>query len=101
MRLRSLLAPLPLAAVGAAAFLVAAGAGGSRPPAAGPSPASAWRGLVGCPRAEVAIRRRMLVVLAPPSLADLLARLVGPPDLAAPLRSPPGCHPAAQPVRVA
>src|SRR4051812_38786859 len=80
MRLRSLLAPLPVAAVGAAAFLVAAGAGGSRPPAAGPSPASAWRGLVGSPRTEVAIGQRMLVVLGAPSLADLLARHGGIAD---------------------
>src|SRR5437899_1537109 len=80
MRLRSLLAPLPLLAVAAAAFLVAAGGGGSKPISPRVAHATAWRGLVGGPRPEVAIGQRMLVVLGAPSLADVVSRHGGIAD---------------------
>src|SRR5438067_6555975 len=81
MRLRSLLAPIPLAALAVAAFIVT-GAGGRStvPAAAGKSLASAWRGLVGSPRPEVAMGQRMIVVLTAPSLADVVARHGGIAD---------------------
>src|SRR5919198_1339065 len=52
----------------------------SLPPLAAQAAAAAWRGLVGDPRPEVAIGQRMLVVLAAPSLADMVTRHAGIAD---------------------
>jgi len=64
------------ATAGAAVAVVAAG-GGSSPapvPPASRAAAVAWDGLVGEPRAPVAVGQRMIVVLRFPSLADRVAR---------------------------
>jgi subtilisin family serine protease len=80
MRLRNLLALPPLAALAAAAVLATAGGGGSKPPQQPRPAAAAWQGLVGDPRPQVAIGQRMLVVLAAPSLADMVTRHAGIAD---------------------
>jgi subtilisin family serine protease len=71
----SRVAPLALVALVAALALVLAetrGAGGATN-----APAIAWSGLVGGPRAEVAVGQRFLVVLDFPSLADKVAAAGG------------------------
>ncbi len=55
----------------AAAFVTVIPAGGV--PRPGPSPAGDWRGLVGEPRANVALGERMIVLLKTPSVAQRLA----------------------------
>ncbi len=80
MRLRRREAPqlgvLGALALAATLLSVAAGAGGAshdRPQVA----ASAWRGLVGTPRQQVAVGQRVIVVLNSPSLADRVAAAGG------------------------
>ena len=75
MRLRSSdsSALLPLSA---ALLTVAAGAGGASHEGDQAS-ASAWRGLVGTPRQQVAVGQRVIVVLNSPSLADRVAAAGG------------------------
>src|SRR5204862_2489037 len=80
MRLRNLLAPLPLAGLAVAAFVVTGAGGPSRTPPARASVATAWRGLVGSPRPEIAMGQRMIVILNAPSLADVVARHGGIAD---------------------
>jgi subtilisin family serine protease len=80
MRLRRREAPqlgvLGALAVAATVLSVAAGAGG-----AGQGEmrvgASAWRGLVGAPREQVAVGQRVIVVLKSPSLSDRVAAAGG------------------------
>lgn len=67
---------LALVALGATLLSVAAGTGGAGKDAARAA-ASAWRGLVGAPRQEVAFGQRVIVVLKNPSLADQVARAGG------------------------
>ena len=67
---------LALVALGATLLSVASGAGSARHDAAGVA-ASAWRGLVGAPRQEVAVGQRVIVVLKTPALADQVARAGG------------------------
>src|SRR5437867_459806 len=70
---------LALVAGGALALLYGT-AGGSRARQAAPTAraaASAWRGLVGVPRAPVALGQRVIVVLRAPSLADHVAGVGG------------------------
>src|SRR6266540_3735639 len=80
MRLRRREAPqlslLAGVAVGATLLSVAAGAGGARHDAVRVA-ASAWRGLVGAPREQVAVGQRVIVVLKSPSLADRVATAGG------------------------
>ena len=80
MRLRRREAPqlglLGALALAATLLSVAAGAGGaSREPDR--LAASAWRGLVGTPRQQVAVGQRVIVVLNSPSLADRVAAAGG------------------------
>jgi subtilisin family serine protease len=67
---------LALVALGATLLSVAAGAGGTGRDSVRVA-ASAWRGLVGAPRQEVAVGQRVVVVLNTPSLADQVARAGG------------------------
>jgi subtilisin family serine protease len=67
---------LALVALAATLLSVAAGTGGAGHNAARVA-ASAWRGLVGAPRQEVAVGQRVIVVLKSPSLADQVARAGG------------------------
>ena len=67
---------LALVALGATLLSVASGAGSTRDEAAEVA-ASAWRGLVGAPRQEVAVGQRVIVVLKAPALADQVARAGG------------------------
>src|SRR5262245_41589514 len=80
MRLRRREAPqlgvLGAIALAAALLTVAAGAGGASHEEAQPD-ASAWRGLVGAPRQQVAVGQRVIVVLNSPSLADRVAAVGG------------------------
>jgi len=69
----SLLAALALAAT---LLSVAAGAGSAQKENAHVA-ASAWRGLVGTPREQIALGQRMIVVLNSPSLADQVAAAGG------------------------
>jgi Subtilase family len=81
MRLRNLLALPPLAALAAAAVITTtAGGGSSKTPPEPHAVAAQWRGLVGDPRPQVAVGQRMLVVLAAPSLADMVTRHAGIAD---------------------
>ena len=76
---RSTAALSALAGVAAAAVLTVPSRGGGAPPQA-PSrleAAAAWSGLVGAPRAPVALGQRVLVVLAAFSLADRVQRAGG------------------------
>jgi hypothetical protein len=59
---------LPAAILVAVALAAAGGGAASGTPPA--TEASAWRGLVGGPRPDVALARRVIVLLAAPSLAD-------------------------------
>src|ERR671915_2001939 len=67
---------LALVALAATLLSVAAGSGST-----GHDPVSvagsAWRGLVGAPRQEVAVGQRVIVVLRTPALADEVARAGG------------------------
>jgi len=80
MRLRRREAPqlgvLGAVALAATLLSVAAGAGGAQHDATRVS-ASAWRGLVGTPRQQVAVGQRVIVVLKNPSLADRVASVGG------------------------
>lgn len=77
MRPRSLLRGIPLAvAVAVALLLVSAGGEETSLRQRTGSAAASWRGLVGGPR-QVALGRRVLVVLKAPSLADRVARAGG------------------------
>jgi subtilisin family serine protease len=67
---------LALVALGATLLSVASGAGSTKREAEVLA-ASAWRGLVGSPRQEVAVGQRVIVVLSAPSLADQVARAGG------------------------
>ena len=67
---------LALVALAATLLSVASGAGSARHDVDEVA-ASAWRGLVGAPRQEVAIGQRVLVVLNSPSLADQVANAGG------------------------
>jgi subtilisin family serine protease len=67
---------LALVALGATLLSVAAGAGSAGDDAARVA-ASAWRGLVGAPRQEVAVGQRVIVVLNTPSLSDQVAHVGG------------------------
>src|SRR5918992_1486956 len=67
---------LALVALGATLLSVASGAGSTKREAEMLA-ASAWRGLVGSPRQEVAVGQRVIVVLSAPSLADQVARAGG------------------------
>ena len=81
MRLRRREAPqlgvLGALALAATLLSVAAGAGGASHEADRTTVASAWRGLVGTPRQQVAVGQRVIVVLNSPSLADRLAAAGG------------------------
>src|SRR5262245_30944193 len=80
MRLRRREAPQLglLAAVALAATLLTVGAGaGSAGHEQQTQAASAWRGLVGAPRQQVAVGQRVIVVLNSPSLADQMAAAGG------------------------
>ena len=81
MRLRRREAPqlgvLGALALAATLLSVASGAGGASHEADRPTVASAWRGLVGTPRQQVAVGQRVIVVLKSPSLADRLAAAGG------------------------
>src|SRR5687768_9597666 len=82
MRTRSLRAALRrvavLTAVAIASTLLVVSAGGERPTLLpGESDAGEWQGLVGEPRAEVALGQLSLVVLNLPSLADRVAAAGG------------------------
>lgn len=70
------LSVLALVALAATVLSVAAGTGGAGDDATRVA-ASAWRGLVGSPRQEVAVGQRVIVVLKTPSLADEVARAGG------------------------
>ena len=76
MRLRRREAPqlslLAILALAATLLSVAAGAGGAGH-GTDRVAASAWRGLVGSPREQVAVGQRVIVVLKTPSLADRVA----------------------------
>ena len=63
-------------ALGATLLSVAAGAGGAGDNGVRVA-ASAWRGLVGSPREQVAVGQRVIVVLNSPSLADQIASVGG------------------------
>ena len=80
MRLRRREAPqlgvLGAVALSATLLSVAAGAGGAGHDA-GRLASSAWRGLVGTPRQQVAVGQRVIVVLNSPSLADRVAAAGG------------------------
>ena len=80
MRLRRHEAPqlgvLGALALAAALLTVAAGAGGARHEDERLD-ASAWRGLVGAPRQQVAVGQRVIVVLNSPSLSDRVAAAGG------------------------
>lgn len=77
MRWREATGIVVLAGVAAAAvLLVSVGGGGAAPPRRAVG-AEAWSGLVGSPRAPVAIGQRVLVVLTAFSLADRVARAGG------------------------
>jgi len=80
MRLRRREAPqlgvLGAVALAATLLSVAAGAGGPRNNGLRVA-ASAWRGLVGTPREQVAVGQRVIVVLKSPSLADRVASAGG------------------------
>jgi subtilisin family serine protease len=67
---------LALVALAATLLSVSAGTGGAGEGAVRAG-ASAWRGLVGAPRQEVAVGQRVIVVLKTPSLADEVARAGG------------------------
>jgi subtilisin family serine protease len=67
---------LALVALAATLLSVSAGSGGAGEGATRVA-ASAWRGLVGSPRQEVAVGQRVIVVLKNPSLADEVARAGG------------------------
>jgi subtilisin family serine protease len=67
---------LALVALAATLLSVASGAGSTPRDAAGVA-ASAWRGLVGSPRQEVAVGQRVIVVLETPALADHVAHAGG------------------------
>jgi subtilisin family serine protease len=67
---------LALVALGATLLSVASGAGSTKRDAETLA-ASAWRGLVGSPRQEVAVGQRVIVILSAPSLADQVARAGG------------------------
>jgi subtilisin family serine protease len=67
---------LALVALAATLFSVAAGSGGADEGVTHVA-ASAWRGLVGAPRQEVAVGQRVIVVLKSPSVADQVARAGG------------------------
>ncbi|HET7856971.1 MAG TPA: S8 family serine peptidase [Gaiellaceae bacterium] len=67
---------LALVALAATVLSVAAGTGGAGDDATRVA-ASAWRGLVGSPRQQVAVGQRVIVVLRTPSLADEVARAGG------------------------
>src|SRR5918992_5854153 len=67
---------LALVALAATLLSVAAGAGSARDDRVTVA-ASAWRGLVGAPRQEVAVGQRVIVVLRTPALADEVARAGG------------------------
>jgi subtilisin family serine protease len=67
---------LALVALAATLLSVSAGTGGAGEGATRAA-ASAWRGLVGAPRQEVAVGQRVIVVLKTPSLADEVARAGG------------------------
>src|SRR6266496_1028950 len=80
MRLRRPKAP-QLGVLGAVALAgtllsVGAGAGGTGRDGLRVA-ASAWRGLVGTPREQVAVGQRVIVVLSSPSLADRVAAAGG------------------------
>ena len=80
MRLRRREAPQLglLAALALAATLLTVGAGaGSAGHEQQDQAASAWRGLVGSPREQVAVGQRVIVVLNSPSLADQVAAVGG------------------------
>ena len=80
MRLRRREAPqlgvLGALALAATLLSVAAGAGGASHDRTSVA-ASAWRGLVGTPRQQVAVGQRVIVVLNSPSLADRVAAAGG------------------------
>ena len=80
MRLRRREAPqlgvLGALALAATLLSVAAGAGGASRESDHVA-ASAWRGLVGTPRQQVAVGQRVIVVLNSPSLADRMASAGG------------------------
>jgi minor extracellular serine protease Vpr len=80
MRLRRREAPqlgvLGALALAATLLSVAAGAGGASQEDQ-PLAASAWRGLVGSPRQQVAVGQRVIVVLNSPSLSDHVAAAGG------------------------
>ena len=63
-------------ALAATLLSVAAGAGGARHEDE-QLDASAWRGLVGAPRQQVAVGQRVIVVLNSPSLSDQMAAAGG------------------------
>ena len=67
---------LALVALAATLLSVSAGTGGAGEGATRAA-ASAWRGLVGAPRQEVAVGQRVIVVLKTPSLADQVGRAGG------------------------
>ena len=81
MRLRRREAPqlgvLGALALAATLLSVASGAGGASHEADRATVASAWRGLVGTPRQQVAVGQRVIVVLNSPSLADRVAAAGG------------------------
>jgi minor extracellular serine protease Vpr len=81
MRLRRREAPqlglLGALALAATLLSVAAGAGSVPRDEQGQLEASAWRGLVGTPRQQVAVGQRVIVVLNAPSLADQMASAGG------------------------
>ena len=68
---------LALVALTATLLSVAAGAGPTRRDTATSVAASAWRGLVGSPRQEVAVGQRVIVVMKTPALADQVAHAGG------------------------
>src|SRR4051812_24583070 len=69
---------LTIAAAVALGLALANRGGGSRVPAPPPPPTvSGWRGLVGEPRAQVALGQRVVVVLGAPSLAQRVAAAGG------------------------
>jgi subtilisin family serine protease len=75
---RALRRVVVLGAVALASTLLVVSAGGKQPTLPpGESDAGAWRGLVGEPRAEVALGQLSLVVLELPSLADRVAQAGG------------------------
>ena len=69
---------LPLAIIAAAATMLLMGAGATQTtPRALYASASAWLGLVGGNRPQIAVGQRMIVLLKTPSLADRVARAGG------------------------